>query len=401
MSHEEFQLLLGCARSEPDSDSIRELAKKGINWSNLLDLAEHHGVRPMLRQSLKAVCWDLVPQPIQLELERLFRANAQRSLLFASELLQLFAEFADEGVPAATFKGIILAEMVYGDLSLREFSDLDIIVHEVDIPKVEDILTSRGYVPDFPDRNYRSAFLAYQGQYAFRNKQTGFSVDLHWRLSTKGEALPVNSEDIWSRLQHVRFYNRKIPTFAHDDLALLLAAHGTKEGWRLLKWVCDFAEILRKRREIDWVSVLGRAERSHCSRPLQLAMVLASTLLEAPAPRKLIDTARKNPAVRALAEKAQHRMLRMAPESELEAFLNGLSTHDRLRHQLWPVARLLTTRTVGDYRAMPLPKSLWSVYYVTRPFRLAAKAAELVIRRNQGRFRSLMRQWRDAPTTAP
>jgi hypothetical protein len=336
----------------------------------------------MLRQSLKTFCWDLVPQQTQFELERFYRANAQRSLQFAGELLRLFAEFAREGIPAATFKGIVLAESIYGDMSLREFSDLDIIVGEADTSKVEDMLISSGYVPDFPDKDYRSAFLAYQGQYAFRNKQTGFSVDLHWRLSNKGEAFLVRSKDIWSRLEKVAICGRMVPSLAREDLTLLLAAHGNKEGWRFLKWVCDFAEILRKCRNIDWVTVSARAERSHCSRPLQLAIFLASTLLDAPAPQKLIDKARENPAVRVLAEKARGRMLCAAPTGELIDFLNGVNTHDRMRHRLLPVAVLLTTRTVGDYKAMPLPKSLWGVYYVTRPFRLAAKAAQLLIRRN-------------------
>jgi hypothetical protein len=390
MNGEEFQLLSCCARSKPDSGSIKERVNKGVNWRKLLDLAEHHGVRPMLRRSLKAVCWDCVPQDIQLELERFYTTNAQRSLLFVSELLRLFTEIARASIPVATFKGVILAESIYGDLSLREFSDLDIIVHDADASKVEDILTAGGYVPDFPDRDYRSAFLAYQGQYAFRNKQTGFSVDLHWRLSNKGEAFPLKVEEIWSRLEHVEIGGREVPTLANDDLSLFLAAHGTKEGWRLLKWVCDFAEILHKCRDIDWVTLLGRAQRAHCSRSLELAMLLASALLDAPVPQTLIAKARNNSVVRALADEAQQRMLSTAPAGELREFLNSLNTHDRLRHRLWPIATLLTTRTVGDYRAMALPKALWSVYYVTRPFRLAAKAAELVISRNQSRFRSLV-----------
>jgi hypothetical protein len=386
--NEEFQLLLSCATSEPDPGSIKDRVNKNLNWRKLLDLAEHHEVRPMLRQSLKAVCWDYVPQEIKIELEHFYETNARRSLLFVGELLRLFAEFAHACIPAATFKGIILAESIYGDLSLREFSDLDIIVHDADASKVEDILASAGYIADFPDRDFRSAFLAYQGQYAFRNKRTGFSVDLHWRLSNKGEAFLVRSEDVWSRLEQVAIGGRMVPSLAQDDLTLLLAAHGTKEGWRLLKWVCDFAEILRKCRNIDWVTVLARAERSHCSRPLQLAMLLAFTLLDAPAPQQLIDKAQENPAVRVLAEKARARLLCSAPTGELIDFLSGLNTHDRMRHRLLPVATLLTTRTVGDYKAMPLPKSLWGVYYVTRPFRLAAKAAELVIRRNQTRSQS-------------
>ena len=165
-----------------------------------------------------------------------------------------------------------------------------------------------------------------------------------------------------------------MPTLAQDDLALFLAAHGTKEGWRSLGWVCDFAELLRNCHDIDWAAILTRALVSHSSRPLLLAIVLASALLDAPGPAELLDKARNNSAVRALAEKARARMLRTANEGELGEFLNGLHTYDRMRDRLLHVVTMLTTRTVGDYQAMPLPKSLWGIYYLTRPFRLAGKA---------------------------
>jgi hypothetical protein len=177
----------------------------------------------------------------------------------------------------------------------------------------------------------------------------------------------------------VTIAGRTVLTLAHDDLALFLAAHGTKEGWRSLIWVCDFAELLRNYQDIDWVAVLDRAQRSHSSRQLLLAIALASTLLDAPAPAALIDRAWKNSAVRTLAEQAKLRMLRAVPEQEPEEFLNSLYTHDRLRHRLWPVATLLTTRTVSDYQAMPLPKSLWGIYYLTRPFRLASKMVKMIL----------------------
>jgi len=377
MHHREFQLLLYCLTSQPNAARIKEAIQEDIGWQTLLELAQQHGVRPILRQSLKSACWHSVPETIQLELDEFYRTNAQRNLLLTGELLRLFGLFQDNGIPVAAIKGAILGESVYGDLSLREFSDLDIIVHEADVSKVEDILTPLGYQADFPDRDYRSAFLSYQGQYAFRNSQTGIAVDLHWRLSSNGEPFPLQSAEIWSRLGEATIAGRKIPTLGLDDLVLFSAGHGTKEGWRCLKWVCDFAEILRKHQDVDWVAVLGRAKRSNCSRSLQLAIVLASTLLDAPAPSGLVEEARNNLAVQQLADKAKLRMI--APEGELRAFLHGLNTHDRLRHRLLPIATLLTTRTVSDYRAMPLPKSLWSIYYFSRPFRLATKGAKMIM----------------------
>ena len=135
-------------------------------------------------------------------------------------------------------------------------------------------------------------------------------------------AFPLQLAEIWPRLEKVTIAGRTVLTLAHDDLALFLAAHGTKEGWRSLIWVCDFAELLRKYQDIDWVAVLDRAQRSHSSRPLLLAIALASTLLDAPAPAALIDRAWKNSALRALAEEAKLRMLRTVPEEELEGIPN-------------------------------------------------------------------------------
>jgi hypothetical protein len=112
-----------------------------------------------------------------------------------------------------------------------------------------------------------------------------------------------------------------------------------------------------------------------------LAMFLASTLLDAPAPPHLVEKARSNPAVRALAQKARFRMLQPDSQGEDWKLLNGLNTHDRFWRRLWPVATtLLAIRTVGDYKAMPLPKSLWGIYYLIRPFRLASKAAHRFFR---------------------
>jgi hypothetical protein len=129
------------------------------------------------------------------------------------------------------------------------------------------------------------------------------------------------------------------------------------------------------------MSALHRAEQSKCSRSLLLATILASTLLDAPTPPELIDKAQKNVAVQRMAERTKIRLLRSVPEGELSQFLYGPATYDRFRDKLLPIAALLTRRTVGDHHAMPVPKPLWGVYYLTRQFRLAAKAIYFILRR--------------------
>src|SRR5262249_44960393 len=154
------------------------------------------------------------------------------------ELLQLLDILGKQGIATAALKGPVLAEALYGDLSLREFVDLDFFVHEADICKAEQALIARGYKSYSPDEDYRFAFLSYYGQQPCRG-QTGIIVDLHWRLANKSVALPVRSAAVWERLQNVTIAGRTVPTLAQEDLVLFLAAHGTMHGWGSLIWVCD------------------------------------------------------------------------------------------------------------------------------------------------------------------
>jgi hypothetical protein len=374
----EFQLLLYGARSQPASGPIRRLVdQSAIDWGKLLALADQHCVRPLLLQSLKAVCWEAVPASVRLELDGFWTSNAQKNLLLAAELLRLLRSFNENEVPVVAFKGPILAEAVYGDLSLREFCDLDLLIRMQDLTKAEDILLACGYTAQFPDRDYRTAFLSYHGQYAFRRGQSDLWVDLHWQFAGDGVVFPLQAAEVWPRLIEETIAGRTVPSLAHDDQALFLTAHGTKERWRRLLWLCDFAEFLRRHQDLDWIAILDRAARSHSSRQLLLALDLAATMLDAPAPPELLNQARKSSAVQSLARRAREGMLLTTPKGSWE-FRFGLNTHDKWLHRLLAIKAFLTTRTVGDHRAIPLPKSLWGLYYFTRPFRLAGHFAKML-----------------------
>src|SRR3954447_16895853 len=209
----EFQLLLFCARSLPASGPIMRLVdESAIDWAKLLALAHQHGLRPLLLQSLKAVCWDAVPASVRLELEGFCKANAQKNLLLALELLRLLHSFYENEVPVVAFKGPILAQAVYGDLSLREFCDLDLLVRVQDLVNAEHILLAGGYTAQFPDRDYRTAFLSYHGQYAFRRD---IWVDLHWQFSQDGVVFPLRAPEVWPRLTEETIAGRTVLSLAH------------------------------------------------------------------------------------------------------------------------------------------------------------------------------------------
>lgn len=369
----DFQLLLCCASPKPDYRRIRAIAAAISNWQPILELSEGHGVLPMLRQGLKSACWDIVPQTIKKELDRLASESIRKNLRFTGELFRLIDKLQANRIPVVVFKGPVLSQTLYGNLSIRQFADLDILVKKVDLRRAEDMLICDGYAPQFADRAFRHAFLYYQKQYAFLNEATGNCVDLHWQFSRRGLTFPVHASEVWGRLRAVKVANRTVQTLSEEDLILFLAAHGTKEGWQRLIWIADFARLLQNHQDFDWSALVDRARQSRCSRSLLLAINLAFTLLNAPVPSNLVDIACTNSAVNSLSKKAQFRLVTATPQSELSDFATSLHAHDHLWQRLRAIFTVITTRTVGDHKAMPLPRSLWAIYYLTRPFRLAAK----------------------------
>ena len=105
MTPREFQLLLYCARSRPDAKSIQELVREGVDWRELVELAQQHYVRPLLIQSLKLICWDIVPHAMRLELEQFCRVNQQKNLAFARELVAIAYTLSEKSSPGRDLQG--------------------------------------------------------------------------------------------------------------------------------------------------------------------------------------------------------------------------------------------------------------------------------------------------------
>jgi len=61
-------------------------------------------------------------------------------------LLKVLDLLTGSGVEAIPFKGPVLAVQAYGDLLMRSFVDLDILIHAKDLSRVSKILIDQGYI---------------------------------------------------------------------------------------------------------------------------------------------------------------------------------------------------------------------------------------------------------------
>ncbi|TAJ36387.1 MAG: hypothetical protein EPO55_22080 [Reyranella sp.] len=369
----EFDLLCLATRPKPDLTRIRALLHTGIDHPSLTRLAEGHGVRPQLFQSLSDVSWEAVPETERDSLERFRQRHLVRTLTLSGELHRLATAFEGKAIPFVAFKGPALAIALYGDLARREYNDIDVLVPEHRLDDAEDVVAALGYLSGQGDRAFRRAFLAHLRQTAFARADGDAAIDLHWALSGPHVPFPLKTADVWNDLRRISIGDRDIPTIAGANLALLLAGHGTKEVWKLLKWVSDFALMIDRHRDLDWSEIHRRARAQGCGDAILLGCAMTRELLDVAVPGALAGLLAQSDRVHSRALLLAERMRAgQLPSSQGENF-SDLGLCDRRLDRIKGTLRLAFTPTPGDYAALKLPPALWGAYYATRPFRLAFK----------------------------
>jgi hypothetical protein len=367
----EFRLLCCLTGPRPDEAEARAIVESGPDWDALLDMAGAHGVRPLLLRELRRRFRDLTPETTKAALRAFQSGHLARSLLLMREFRAVADALSAQGIRFVPFKGLALACQLYGDPSWREFNDLDILISERDLQQAEAALAAAGYRPRHGDREYRRAFLAYQNQYMLVKEDIGLAVDLHWEFCMKGIPFPITAAETWDRLETDTIAGAPFATLGRSDLAIYLAGHGAKEGWKSLGWVCDFAHFLDRNPGLDWSGLHDRAAAAGCGRPILLAHELAARVFGVIVAPGLLQKAAGDRDVVARAGAIHRRLNKQAYRPMSEEFRAMFELCETRGQKARALLRLLSTRTDGDYKAMPLPQALWPLYRLTRPFRLA------------------------------
>ncbi len=299
----ETELLVLCARtavSESLRATIRRRVSEPLNWSEVLRQATCHGVGPLLYRNLSTCCPDLVPPAVLANLRQRTQAGLLLNRALVHELVSVCEAFVAQGVPVLPIKGATLAATAYGDLALRDFGDLDLLIPERALRQAQAVLTSLGYEAKDPSTDPESAEYE-EGLYHVYIKQRSLSrVDLQWMMAHECFEFRLDRPEFWERRTPVSLGEKTVPGLSAEDLLIVLCVHGTKHAWEQLKWVCDVAELLRSHRSLDWARILADASAWRCRRYVLLGLAAAHLLLGAPLPAAISAQCLADDEVRAL-----------------------------------------------------------------------------------------------------
>ena len=379
-----FDLLCACATAHPSAQQVSRIAQaagSSHDWTSLLHLAEHHGILPLVARNLTTYAPRL-PLEIAQILQSSYETNLRRNLWFASELSRVHQHFEQSQIPAIAYKGPVLAESAYGDIGLRTFSDLDLLVSPAAFVRAKLALKEIGYRPsqEFPPAIER--FFLHTGYERSFDSAAGKNLlELQWSLLPRFYAVDFEScdfafNDLLARATPVEICGRMICGLSPEDSLLALSVHAAKHLCTRLIWVADIAQTLHFS-QIDISLVIARAQALGIKRILGLSLWLSSRLLQVTIPpdaRALID---EDSEIASCGERCAFRLSSAAAYNfDSSAYFMEIAKLrerpiDRLRY-LW---RLVWTPGSGDIAAIKLPPMLFPLYHGVRAVRLLRKLA--------------------------
>jgi hypothetical protein len=372
-------LLLYCARTKMQpaiANRIRELAAGPLDWNFLLSAAAENSVTPLLGRQFPAVASELIDPAHNLRLQELIRANAVRSLVLTAELIAIMNQFHLAGIQAIPYKGPVLAAQAYGDMTLREFEDLDIVLLQSDMTKANDVLIALGYRPKFPwilTSGVTTAVVPCE--YNYRDEPRRMMVDLHTERTLRHFPARPDLGDLARRLVPVSLSGHEVLTFAPEEGLPLLCIHGSKDFWERMSWSADIAELVRAHPQLDWDRSFRYADSLRARRMLHLGLALAVRLFDTVLPDEILQRLRKDSVADSLASEVERSLL-----TRESTALSGPGRFHYRRHLVegtlegWRYAlRQAVIPAEEDWEMVRLPGPLAPLYIALRPLRLLRK----------------------------
>lgn len=343
-----------------------------LDWGRVYHSAKLARLFPQLRLCVEAHR-HMLPMAIWNALQAKTDAISHHNRILTSELLELLDYFEGEGCPVLPYKGPALASLAYGDIGLRTFSDLDLLIPRASMGQGSELLLRRGY--RVRHRSHRAAdavHLRTEYHYTFDSADGSIAVELHGEAIPCYLSFPITNEELWARREDVQVEARAVPSVSREDMALLLAMHGTKHEWQCLELVLGLAGLLRASPALRWDHLMQRAESLGARRVLLLGLSLAESFFEYCPPKEIRDSIGNDAVVQQLTMQVweYYAEIRQPASSAVQT----LQFHSRSRERFPDKMRYFLLKLFApnweEVEWLPLPRPLFPLYWVLRPVRL-------------------------------
>jgi hypothetical protein len=378
-SSSEFDLLLACCADscgDEAGERTRNILSRLLDWERMLRLVDHHRVVPQVYSELSALSrWVPVQHLNALRLR--YQDNARKALWFTGELVRVVGHLESVGIKALPYKGPVLAQTLYGDVTRRQFGDLDILILPTDVLKARAALHDLGYKPAIElAPRHESAYVKTGYEYSFSAAHGSNLLELQWRILPRFYSIDFDVADFFERSDEILVGGRRMRTLRAEDLLLVLCVHAAKHMWVQLSWLCDIAQLVKTGR-LDWNAIQDEGRRLGIERIVSLTLVLAQKLLGLQWQSSRQTWAFQNGRSTAVLDEIL-RIIERGVHYDTESlsyFRLMMRLRERRQDRVRLLWRLTVTPSVSEWSAIQFPQPLQPLYRLLRLSRLAKRLA--------------------------
>ena len=359
---QELMLRAALLPREPALESWNEW-KRTVNI-DVIDYGSHRMV-PLLYRNLQR---HGVKDPLMERLKGVYRYFLYKNEILMHRVGTLLATFEAAGITTLVLKGAALIQLYYRESGLRPMLDADVLVQAHQAEQAMEVLTRLQWKPLRYRRPQMRIPIVHSTPF---EDGGGRQVDLHWHLFW--ECFNASDDhDYWEHAIPIEIGGVQTLALNPTDQLLHTCWHGAR--WNEvppIRWVADATAILAaSSAEIDWPSLLKKAQRHRITLPVKDTLEYLKTKFNAPVPESLLNSL------------SAVRISKMEREN-YEVTLNPMAppTTAKILRLLYYDYRWLSSSTSSRFKSLAFAKHLQAKWDIDRLWHVPLYVSMRMVRR--------------------
>lgn len=250
------------------------------DWESMVSSIIERGVGPLFYSKLPLLPnRTLIPAGSIEKLKQTYYITLSRGMMLYNVFTKAAELLKSNQVDFIVLKGAYLAEKLYEDIALRQFSDIDLLIREEYGEKAQKVLKEAGFTSgDFPLAAFIRQHVGFEHypQLVFQ----GGAVELHVRLNRPNERFDINTDSVWQYAEKVNLQGFEVFVPDRQDTLIHTCVHLHKhfcEGHIQLTGMHDIVNMLNSDKfTVDWPVLISRCEQYGCADVVFKYLLLAS-----------------------------------------------------------------------------------------------------------------------------
>lgn len=349
MRYEEKILIQICK-----GEKIADLDYSSVDWNNLLVQSVVHKVVGALYSQFY---FDVkVPQWFRELIRHSYYFQKDSGTHKLNEFQTVLKALQENGISVIVLKGVYLAPYVYGDLGVRKFSDMDILIQESERKKAIEIIKDSGYVQGEYSHetdkiipvtqetiDERHSIHQHDSEFIKVTKTTAtplvYTIELHTRLETVFDETKLNTDQLFKNKIRYSFDDSYAYRLSNEDMLIYLCYHNYWHTQSLKDVYCLEDILLRnymdirlivKKNVIDWGYILKEKGNEKLWFPISYSLYFCHVIFGDVLPQEVlkefdcdyIETEERNIYDRWISKRRGRKALGQYPLSFMERVFN-------------------------------------------------------------------------------